>query len=281
MAQDTVFYQKTRRIFEQRRAPMIMGILNITPDSFSDGGKYTTEETWLKQAEKMISEGAEIIDIGGCSTRPGAEVVSPEEELRRLIPAIQSVRKNFPEIIISADTYRAGTAKEAVKAGADMINDISGGTMDDEMFRTVAGLKVPYILMHIRGTPQTMQLDPVYNDVVSDVLSWINDRLTLLRNMGVRDVIIDPGFGFGKTVKHNFQLLKNLGEFTKSGCPVMVGLSRKSMINKILNINTKDSVTGTSVLNHIAVQNGASILRVHDVKEAKQVIMLENYLNDL
>jgi dihydropteroate synthase len=281
MAQDTVFYQKTGRIFEQRSEPMIMGILNVTPDSFSDGGKYISEEEWLWQAEKMVSEGADIIDIGACSTRPGAAIVPLEEELRRLIPAVLSVRKKFPAVLISADTYRAKAAREAVKAGANIINDISGGSMDEEMFATVAELGVPYVLMHIQGTPQTMQVNPHYDDVTTEVLSWLKERVDALRKMGVREIIIDPGFGFGKTVEHNFRLLKDLGKFSELGCPVLAGLSRKSMINKLLKINSKDSITGTTVLNNIALQNGAKILRVHDVKEAKEVLKLEQYLKNL
>jgi dihydropteroate synthase len=281
MAQDTVFYQKTGRIFEQRSAPLIMGILNVTPDSFSDGGKYTKEDEWLKQAGKMVAEGAGIIDIGACSTRPGAEEITVEEELSRLIPAVLTVRKTFPELMISADTYRAEVAREAVKAGADIINDISGGSMDEDMFRTVAELGVPYVLMHIQGTPQTMQNNPTYEHVTKDVLKWLKERLHMLQEMGVKEIIVDPGFGFGKTVENNFQLLRDLEEFTALGHPVLVGFSKKSMINKLLKTSPNDSIIGTSLLNYIALQKGAKILRVHDVKEAGEVLKVEEYLENL
>jgi dihydropteroate synthase len=204
-----------------------------------------------------------------------------EEELERILKPVQTVRKTFPDMMISIDTYRAKVAKEAVYAGADIINDISGGSMDADMFKTVAGLKVPYILTHIQGTPQTMQLAPAYHNVVAEVKDWLSGRLEKLRSMGVKEVIIDPGFGFGKTVEHNFRLLKNLEELAKTGAPVLAGLSRKSMINKLLNINSKDSIIGTSVLNQIALQNGARILRVHDVKEAKEVVKLDQYIKGL
>jgi dihydropteroate synthase len=281
MAQDTVFSLKSGGIFDLNSGPVVMGILNVTPDSFSDGGKFTSEAEWLRHAERMVNEGAAIIDIGGVSTRPGAPTVSSDEELRRLLPAVTSVRKRFPGVILSVDTFRSEVARAAVDAGADMINDISGGSMDERMFETIADLDVIYVLMHIQGTPQTMQLDPVYDNVVDEVKHWISERLDRLRSLGVGNVIIDPGFGFGKTIEHNFLLLKELEKFGDLGAPVLVGLSRKSMINKLLNISNKDSVIGTSVLNHIALQNGACILRVHDVKEAMQVIELHKYLSSI
>lgn len=281
MAQDTVFYQKIKRIFEQRPVPLIMGILNVTPDSFFDGGKYTEEHIWLEHTGKMISEGAWIIDIGAYSTRPGAKDVSETEELERLIKVILSIRKAFPEILISVDTFRANVAEKAVMAGANIINDISGGTLDDKMFEMVARLKVPYVLMHIQGNPQIMQQNPQYNNVTEEVLAFLSGKIRRLKELGCEQLIIDPGFGFGKTVEHNFQLLKDLEKFRSLGYPVLAGLSRKSMINKLLNIRSKESLNGTSVLNTIAIQNGATILRVHDVKEAKEAVTINHFLQGL
>lgn len=281
MAQDTVFYQKIKRIFEQRSSPLIMGILNVTSDSFFDGGKYTEEQAWLEHAGKMIREGATIIDVGAYSTRPGAKDIPVSQETEQLTRTIASLRKAFPETLISADTFRASVAEKAIQAGANIINDISGGTMDEAMFQTVADLKVPYILMHIQGTPATMQQNPQYKNVTEEVLSFFSEKLSMLKKLGAEQVILDPGFGFGKTVEHNFQLLKNLDQFQRFGKPVLAGFSRKSMINKLLNISSKDSLNGTSVLNTIALQKGASILRVHDVKEAQEVIQITHYLNQL
>jgi dihydropteroate synthase len=273
-AQDTVFSNKTERFFDQKTGPVIIGILNVTPDSFHDGGKYVEETKWLQHTEEMLKYGASIIDIGAYSSRPGATHISEEEEKERLLKVVSSVRKNFPEAVISVDTFRSGVARQAVDRGADIINDISGGTLDDKMFETVAELKVPYILMHIKGTPQDMQKDPTYQNVVQEVYDHLEQRLNKLKDLGIKKVIIDPGFGFGKTLDHNFELLKNLDKFSNLNCPVLVGISRKSIVNKLLNISSKDSVNGTSVLNTIAVQKGASILRVHDVKEAREVITI-------
>ncbi len=281
MAQDTVFYQKIKRIFDQKSSPLIMGILNVTPDSFFDGGKYTIEQYWLEHAKEMIDAGAGIIDIGAYSTRPGAIEVSENEELERLIKVIFSIRKAFPEILISADTFRAEVAKQSVAAGANIINDISGGTIDDRMFDAVAEMNATYVLMHIQGTPKNMQGDPQYKNVVNEVYDFFIEKLKILKDSGVENVILDPGFGFGKTVEHNYTLLKNLNKFNSLNCPVLVGLSRKSMVNKLLNISSKDSLNGTSVLNEISLQNGAKILRVHDVKEAKEAITIFNYMEDL
>ncbi len=272
MAQDTDFSEKIERIFDQRSSPLIMGILNVTPDSFFDGGKYVEEPNWLAQCGKMIAEGVDMIDIGACSTRPGSPQPSEEEELERVIKVIKSVRKAHPRTLISIDTYRAMVAEQAVFAGANIINDISGGTLDSKMFETVAKLNVPYVLMHIQGTPQTMQENPVYKDVVAEVNLFFTEKLKQLSSFGIKQVILDPGFGFGKTVEHNFELLKNLDKFQSFQLPVLVGISRKSIVNKLLNISSKDSINGTSILNSIAVQNGAKMLRVHDVKEAKEVI---------
>lgn len=274
MAQDTVFSQKIKQIFDQSAKPVIMGILNVTPDSFFDGGRYTEEKQWLAHTAQMLAEGADIIDIGACSTRPGAAVVTEEEELERLIRAIRSLREKFPDVLLSADTYRAAVAEEAVAAGASIINDISGGTMDPGMFAAVAKLKVPYVLMHIRGTPQTMQLNPVYSDVVAEVYEQLQSGLNRLKELGHSQVIIDPGFGFGKTVEQNYALMNGLERFRMLNAPLLAGVSHKSMINKLLNIKAKDSLNGTTVLNTIALQKGAKIIRVHEVKEAREVIRI-------
>lgn len=281
MAQDTVFSQKIERIFDQRSTPLIMGILNVTPDSFFDGGKYTEEVHWLEHIKQMTDAGADIIDVGAYSTRPGAKDISETEEWNRLIKVIRSIRKNFPELLISVDTFRSNVAEQAVNAGANIINDISGGTLDSKMFEIVAKLDVPYILMHIQGTPQTMQENPHYINVVEEIHAFFDEKLKQLKNLGVTKVILDPGFGFGKNVEHNFQLLKNLDKFQFFNLPVLVGISRKSMINKLLDISSKDALNGTSIINTIALQKGANILRVHDVKEAKEVVRVFEYLNGI
>jgi dihydropteroate synthase len=279
VAQDKVFFQKIERIFDQKSPPLVMGILNITSDSFYDGGKYLNEAEWLAQAQKMITEGADIIDIGAYSTRPGAENVSEEIENEQLTTTIKSVRKAFPEVLISADTFRAKVAEKAIEAGANIINDISGGTMDEKMFETVAKLNVPYVLMHIQGTPATMQVDPTYQNVTKEVMAFFEERIALLEKLGLKKVILDPGFGFGKTMEHNYELLQNLEQFQKFGLPVLAGISRKSMIYKLLNISQQESLNGTTILNTIAVQKRAKLLRVHDVKEAKEVVRLNTILN--
>ena len=254
--------------------PVIMGILNVTPDSFYDGGKFTEESIMKAHVEQMLSMGAKIIDIGAASSRPGAEEINVTEELKRLIPAIQFISQEFPNAILSVDTFRSEVAKQAILNGAHIINDISGGDFDDMMFETVAALKVPYILMHIQGNPQTMQKEPIYENVVIDVFKSLQKRIIKLRKAGVIDIIIDPGFGFGKSVAQNFQLLNNLEHFLQLDCPIMVGFSRKSMINKLLEIKAIDALNGTTILNTIALQKRVSILRVHDVKEAIEAIRL-------
>jgi dihydropteroate synthase len=279
VAQDKVFFQKIERIFDQKSPPLVMGILNITSDSFYDGGKYLNEAEWLAQAQKMITEGADIIDIGAYSTRPGAQNVSEETEIERLTTTIKSVRKAFPEVLISADTFRSKVAEKAIEAGANIINDISGGTMDEKMFETIAKLNVPYVLMHIQGTPATMQANPTYENVTKEVMSFFEERIALLEKLGLKKVILDLGFGFGKSIEHNYELLQNLEQFQKFGLPVLAGISRKSMIYKLLNISQKESLNGTTILNTIAVQKGAKLLRVHDVKEAKEVVSLHTFLN--
>jgi len=255
--------------------PRIMGILNITPDSFYKGSRYIKDHEILEASSKMIAEGADIIDVGGYSSRPGAEDVTREEEIKRVLKAIKLINREFPQAIISIDTFRADVAREAiVGCGALIINDISGGDADSEMFSVVEKQNVPYIMMHMKGEPGTMQNNPLYDDVVADILKWFGERIFRLKEAGVKDIIIDPGFGFGKTVVHNFQLLQRLGDFSIAGLPVMVGLSRKSMIWKTLNVTPDEALNGTTVLNAIALSHGADILRVHDVKEAVQTVKL-------
>ncbi len=279
--QDTVFSQKIECIFNPDAAPLVMGILNITTDSFFDGGKYTSEIEWLAHTKKMIDEGAAIIDIGACSTRPGAEGISEADEIEKLVKVVKSVRKQFPEIIISADTFRAAAAVNAVEAGADIINDISGGTMDEKMFEVVSKLQVPYILMHMQGKPQTMQQNPQYENVTDEVFAFFTEKINELKALGFSKVIIDPGFGFGKTTEHNYTLLKNFNKFKLLNFPLLAGVSRKSMINILLAVKSSEALNGTSILNTIALCNGAKILRVHDVKEAVQAVKIWKYMEEL
>lgn len=255
--------------------PKVMGILNITPDSFYTGSRYNTDDEILRAAIKMIEDGADILDVGGYSSRPGAKDISKEEESNRVLKAIKLINRELPEAIISVDTFRADIAREAVvECGARMINDISGGDADSKMFLIVENLNVPYIIMHMKGNPRTMQENPVYEDVVADILKWFGERIFKLKSAGVKDIIIDPGFGFGKTIDHNFELLRRLGDFSITGLPVLVGISRKGMIWKTLNISADEALNGTTAINAIALFNGADILRVHDVKEAVQTIQL-------
>ena len=258
--------------------PKIMGILNVTPDSFYDGGRYTTEKDILKRVDKMLNDGATFIDVGAYSTRPKAKNVSLEEELNRSIKAINAILKTFPETLISVDTFRSKVAQEAINAGACMINDISGGTLDSNMFQTVANLQVPYILMHIQGTPENMQENPHYTDVVCDIRAYFSDKINTLKNLGINDIILDVGFGFGKTIAHNYELLNNLDLFNCFGLPLLAGISRKSMLYKILDIEAKNALNATTVANTLALQKGASILRVHDVKEAFEAVKIVNQL---
>lgn len=254
--------------------PFVMGILNITPDSFYDGGKYTTEKQWMQKAEEIVEEGGRVIDLGAISTRPGSEEISEKEEKERLMPALKSIRKKFPDTKISVDTYRSEIAKMAVDEGANIINDISGGTMDKKMFKTISELKVPYVLMHIKGTPENMQQNPDYDDVIEEIATFFRDRILQLNELGFDDIILDPGFGFGKSISHNYRILRKLRAFSVMGYPVIAGLSRKSMINRVLNITPDKALNGTTILNTIALLNGAKILRVHDVKEAVETIAL-------
>lgn len=255
-------------------SPKVMGILNITPDSFFDGGKYKDEIALLNQVEKMLIEGATFIDVGAYSSRPGATHISEEEELKRIVPVIDLLINNFPEIIISVDTFRSKVAKETINYGAAIINDISGGNMDVKMFETVANLKVPYILMHMLGTPQNMQKNPVYDDVVKDIISFFAKQIFDLHQLKLNDVIIDVGFGFGKTKDHNFDILKNLSLFKSLDAPILAGISRKSMLYKTLDISAQEALNATTSANTIALLNGANILRVHDVKEAVEAVKI-------
>lgn len=264
--------------FHRRR---VMGILNLTPDSFYDGGMAMNLQKAVTQAGTMLEEGAYILDLGAVSTRPGALPVSPEEEMERLVPVLKEIRKTFPEVVISVDTYRVVVAKAAVEEGADMINDISGGRFDPQMVPFIASAGIPYIIMHIQGTPADMQKNPAYEDVVGEVSDFLNTRARLLADQGHRQVILDPGFGFGKTVEHNYRLLKNLRKITEHGYPLMAGLSRKSLINKVLGIGPADALHGTLVLNTVALVNGADILRVHDVRPAMEAIRLIDQLDDI
>lgn len=255
--------------------PRIMGIINVTPDSFYSGSRVNTDADLIRRAGEMINDGADILDIGGYSSRPGAADISAEEEKKRILSAIKLINREFPGVIISIDTFRSEIAAEAVNdCGASIINDISGGEADPEMFRIVEQLNVPYIMMHMKGNPRNMQSDPEYDDVVADILHWFSSRIVKLQSAGVKDIIIDPGFGFGKTTAHNFELLNRLGDFAVAQLPLMAGLSRKSMIWKTLEITPDDALNGTTVLNTIALLKGADILRVHDVREATQAIRL-------
>ena len=259
--------------------PVVMGILNSTPDSFYTASRLQTEDSILQQAAEMLNEGATILDMGGQSTRPGSKRITAEEETARVLPAIELVYKNFPEAFISVDTFYAGVAVQAVAAGACIVNDISGAAMDEDMLSTVGKLNVPYICMHIKGRPETMQHDPVYENVTREVLDFFIQQTEQCRQQGINDVIIDPGFGFGKTITHNFQLLKELNAFKMLERPILAGLSRKGTIYKTLHITAEEALNGTTVLNTIALLNGANILRVHDVKDAVEAITLVEVYN--
>lgn len=258
--------------------PKVMGILNVTPDSFFDGGKYKNEDDILAQTAKMLNDGATFIDVGAYSSKPGAKDVSEEEELGRIIPVIKLLIHHFPEILISVDSFRSNVARASINAGAALINDISGGTLDDNMFTTIANLQVPYIMMHMQGTPKNMQNNPVYKDVTKEVISFFTDQLFKLRELKVNDVIIDVGFGFGKTMNHNYELLQKLSLFKSLEVAILTGVSRKSMLYKLLGILPKDALNATTVANTIALLNGTNILRVHDVKEAVEAVSIVKQL---
>ena len=251
-----------------------MGILNLTPDSFFDGGKYKSLDNALQQAEKMLAEGADIIDIGGYSTRPQAKDISEQEEIARVVPAIELIKKHFPACIISVDTFRASVAEKAIEVGASIVNDISGGQLDEKMFEKIAQMQVPYILMHSRGNPQTMSQLCDYENIFSEILRFFEQRIEKLTILGVKDIILDLGFGFAKTKEQNFLLLKNLSFFQKLGLPMLVGISRKSMIYKTLGIESTQALNGTTALNMFALEQGAKVLRVHDVAAAKETLTL-------
>jgi dihydropteroate synthase len=258
--------------------PRIMGILNITPDSFYEGSRFTTETAILKNTEKMLLDGATFIDVGGYSTRPGAADISVEEEANRVVRAIRTILGSFPEALVSIDTFRSEVASAAVLEGAALINDVSGGSLDPAMFETVARLKVPYILMHMRGTPQTMTQHSQYENLVKEITDYFHQKIFQLHQLEVRDIIVDPGFGFAKTPTQNFELLHHLDHFRILGKPILAGLSRKSMIWRTLSLNPEEALNGTTALNTVALLKGAGILRVHDVKEAQQVVQLLQHL---
>jgi dihydropteroate synthase len=244
--------------------PYIIGIINVTPDSFSDGGEADTPEKALSRAEKLLSEGADILDIGAVSTRPGAPEVPEEEEYRRLLPALRAIRKAFPDVPISVDTFRGGIARAALEEGADLINDVSGGAWDLTLWPVIAQYQVPYILMHIQGTPQTMQINPTYQNLLQEVWLYFVEKLQQLAQMGIHDVIIDPGFGFGKTLNHNYQLLQSLSIFRRLGRPILVGISRKSMLWRVLEVSPKETLWASTALHWQALLAGARLFRVHD-----------------
>ena len=254
------------------RTPKIMGILNLTPDSFYDGGRYNSEKEILLQTEKMINEGSTFIDIGGYSSRPGAKHISEKEELSRIVPVIEILIKHFPNILISIDTFRSEVAKQSIDSGACMINDISAGSLDKSMFETVARLQVPYIMMHMKGTPQNMQKNANYDNLIKDIIYFFSKKVNELRELGLNDIVLDVGFGFSKTLDQNYELLQNLNLFKNLELPILTGISRKSMLYKLLDITPKEALNSTSVANTIALLQGANILRVHDVKEAMETI---------
>ena len=258
--------------------PKVMGILNVTPNSFYDGGKHKEINSIIHQVDKMLSEGADFIDIGAYSSKPSAEFVSEEEEIKRLVPIVKSLVETFPNIILSVDTFRANVAKAAVENGVAMVNDISAGLLDDKMLETVAQLKVPYIMMHMRGNPQTMQSLTDYEDIVKEMIFYFSERIQKARSFGISDIVIDPGFGFAKTLEQNYEVLHKMELFEMLELPLLAGISRKSMIYKVLEKTPQEALNGTSVLNTIALQKGAKILRVHDVKEAVECIKLVSKL---
>ena len=255
----------------------VMGILNLSDNSFYDGGKYNNTKKILIQTKKMINEGANIIDIGAQSSRPGSNEISEEEELNRIIPSLIEIRKHFPNVLISVDTYRANVAEESINNGADIINDISSGDLDNNMFSVIAKHKVPYIIMHMLGTPKNMQENPTYNNVVEEIINYFQQKIETLHDLGINNLIINPGFGFGKTLENNYEILNNLEKFKCLEYPILVGVSRKSMIYKLLDTDANQALNGTSVINTIALTKGTDILRVHDIKEAVECIKIVNF----
>jgi len=259
-------------------SPIVMGILNITPDSFYDGNPKGNLTSWMQKAETMVADGATIIDVGGMSSRPGAPIVDPEEELNRILPVVKQLLKTFPETLISVDTFQAKVAHPVLDLGVHIINDISGGHLDSELWKIVGRYNAPYVLMHMQGKPETMQTAPTYNDVVKDLLDYFDQRIEQARATGIKQLIIDPGFGFGKTVEQNYKLLNHLSTFHFFDLPLLIGLSRKSMIYKVLETTPEHALNGTTALHMIALQQGTKILRVHDVKEAVETCKLYNYI---
>lgn len=259
--------------------PKVMGILNITPDSFFDGGKYNHTDSIVTQCGKMLEEGATFVDIGGYSSRPGAANISETEEADRLLPAIEAIVKAFPNVLLSVDTFRSKVAKACIEQGAALINDIAAGELDNQMLATVAQLQVPYILMHMKGNPQNMQQQSAYQNITKEVNFYLSEKVALAKSYGINDIIIDPGFGFAKTLEQNYKLMKELSVLQFHNLPILVGISRKSMLYKLLDTTPDKALNGTTVLNTIALQNGASILRVHDVKEATECIAIVKQLN--
>ena len=272
-----VFWTLKDRVYSIER-PLVMGILNATPDSFHAESRTTVDDA-VTRAEQMLAEGADIIDIGGMSSRPGSEEVPTEVELDRVIPVIAAIHERHPDALLSVDTYRAVVAEAAVSVGARMVNDIGAGRLDERMISTVAALRVPYVMMHMLGTPATMQQAPGYRHVVNDVVHFLSERMAAACDAGIADVIIDPGFGFGKTTEHNLALFNGLTSFAALGAPLLVGISRKRMINEVLGTTSQEALNGTTVLNALALQRGAAILRVHDVLPAKQAVLLHQALN--
>ena len=259
--------------------PKVMGILNITPNSFYDGGKYRTEAEILYQAEVMLDEGATFIDVGAYSSKPNAEFVSELEELERIVPVINLLLKQFPEAIVSIDTFRSEVAKAAIENGAALINDISAGNLDERMMETIAHYKVPYVMMHMRGNPETMQSLTHYSNIIKEMILYFSEKVAKARSLGINDLILDPGFGFAKTIEQNYEVLQKLELFQMLELPILAGVSRKSMIYKLLNINAQEALNGTIVLNTVALTKGAAILRVHDVKEAMECVTLFNKIH--
>jgi len=254
--------------------PKVMGVMNLTPDSFYDGGKLTSKKEILLQANKMLKEGATFLDLGAYSSRPGAQFVSEKEEMHRLLPVIKILLDEFPEILLSIDTFRSNVANESIYAGASLINDISAGTLDDHMFKIIAQHQVPYVMMHMRGTPETMMQNSDYRDLTKEVIYYFSERIAKARSFGINDLIVDPGFGFSKTLDQNYELFNDLELFRHLNVPLLIGISRKSMIQKKIKTTAADSLNGTTALHAIAIQKGVSILRVHDVKEAFETINL-------
>lgn len=259
--------------------PKVMGVMNVTPDSFFDGGKYKNEYEIVTRAGKILTEGATFIDIGAYSSRPGADFVSEQEEIARIVPAIEMILKHFPETLLSIDTFRAEVAKASIESGAAIINDIAAGELDDKMFDVIAKYNVPYIMMHMRGNPQTMQTMTNYEDIVKEMLFYFSEKVKKARSLGINDLILDPGFGFAKTTEQNYEVLQKMELFNVLELPVLAGISRKSMIYKTLHITAQEALNGTTVINTIALTKGAKILRVHDVKEAVECVTLFNKMS--